>query len=225
MDRTKKIKLLNYHNFINLPTEDDRKPIFLEEGNLHELKPFVKELTLDQIIYINARCDVFRTGRVQFEESIEEEMFEELDIYRPEEVLRAQEIVDIIENPTKEKLDRVIQIKDLNTIDLFRCLVISYKNMGTQDISDRVVNVVEKRRNEIYLDPMAESKIKITKTKAEIEKEAEQSALEKVIAKQLQEAERKAEEKYAKKIAELEAKLEASVKEPKSVGRPSKADK
>lgn len=224
MDRTKKIKVLNYHNFINLPTEDDRKPIFLEEGNLHELKPFVKELTLDQVIYINARCDVFRTGRLQFEESIESEMFEELDIYKPEDVLRAQEIVDIIENPTKEKLERVIQIKNLNTIDLFRCLVVSYRNMGTQDISDRVVNVVERRRNEIYLDPMAESKIKITKTKAEIDREAEQTALEKMISKQLQEAEKKAEEKYAKKIAELEAKLANEAKEPKTTTK-AKADK
>ena len=220
MDKTKRIKVLNYHNFINLPTEDDRKPIYLEEGNLHELKPFVKELTLDQVIFINARCEVFRTGRLQFEESIESEMFEELDIYKPEEVLRAHEIIDIIEYPTKEKLDRVIQIKDLNTIDLFRCLVVSYKNMGTQDISDRVVNVVEKRRNEIYLDPMAESKIKITKTKSEIEREAEQVALEKMISKQLQDAEKKAEEKYAKKIAELEAKLANESKEPKTVGRP-----
>jgi restriction endonuclease Mrr len=220
MDRTKKIKVLNYHNFINLPTEDDRKPIYLEEGNLHELKPFVKELTLDQVIFINARCEVFRTGRLQFEESIEAEMFEELDIYKPEEVLRAHEIIDIIENPTKEKLERVVQIKDLNTIDLFRCLVVSYRNMGTQDISDRVVNVVEKRRNEIYLDPMAESKIKITKTKAEIDREAEQNALEKMISKQLQDAEKKAEEKYAKKIAELEAKLASESKEPKTAGRP-----
>jgi hypothetical protein len=220
MDKTKRIKVLNYHNFINLPTEDNRKPIYLEEGNLHELKPFVKELTLDQVIFINARCEVFRTGRLQFEESIESEMFEELDIYKPEEVLRAHEIIDIIEYPTKEKLDRVIQIKDLNTIDLFRCLVVSYKNMGTQDISDRVVNVVEKRRNEIYLDPMAESKIKITKTKSEIEREAEQVALEKMISKQLQDAEKKAEEKYAKKIAELEAKLANESKEPKTVGRP-----
>lgn len=207
MDKSKRIKVLNYHNFINLPTEDDRKPIYLEEGNIHELKPFVKELTLDQIIFINARCDVFKTGRLEFETEREAEMFEELDVYKTEDVLRAREIMDIIENPTKDKLERVIKINDLNTIDLFRCLVVSYQNLGTQDVSQRVVDVVEKRRNEIYLNPIADSKIKIRQTKAEIDKEAEQIAFERALEKQKLDAEKKAEEKYAQKIADLEKKL------------------
>lgn len=206
-------KVKNYHNFINLPTEDDRKPIVLEAGDFNGLNPFVKKLTLSQIQYINLRCEVFKTGRLEFEECDEAELFEYLDIYQPEKIFRAEEIVDIIKHPTKEKLERVVSIDNLNTIDLFRALVVSFGNLGNEDISGRVSKVINQRRNEIYRNPSEQTKISIKKTSDEIQSEAREIANENAMKIAIAKMEEKLTKKYEKQIKDLMSKNDKKTKE------------
>ena len=102
-DMKQKYRVLNYHNMICLPTEDDRRELFIDAGELTELKSASKVLTLEQIDYINYKSQVFKTGRLQFEEADEAELFEYLDIKDFEDMFKAEEIMDIIKNPNKEK--------------------------------------------------------------------------------------------------------------------------
>jgi len=167
----KKYNVNNYHNFISLPTEDDKRPLSLEEGNLNELKPFSKMLTLEQIEYISKMTDLFSTGRVEFDKDDEDELFQYLGIDNVSECFRARDIIDIIKNPTKEKLERIISINNLNTIDLFRGIVVSFRNLNSEDVSNRVMTIINKRRDEIYKSPSTESTIVVKKTNTEIESE------------------------------------------------------
>lgn len=190
--------VLNYHNFISLPTEDDKKPIALEAGELNSLKAYRKTLSIDQIRYINVMCDVFKTGRLEFLEEDIEELFEALEIDESR-VLTAEEILDIVKTPTKKKLDKIVEIRNLNTIDLFRGIVISMRNLGNEDVSNRVLSVVNKRRDEIYRDPTKETAITIKKTNGEVQ-------LEKQKAKEDELLERVRSE-YDAEIAKLQAKV------------------
>lgn len=173
MDKDKIFKVRNFYGMIEVPSEDEKLPILLEYGEINGLNPFEKELTFDQIKYINLRSDVFKTGRLEFLEKDEAELFKELDIYDMDMLFRARDIVDTIENPTLEKLERVIKIKDLNIIDLFRSLAVSIRNIDSQDISMNVLKVVNSRRDEIYKDAEAPTKIKIRQTESELKRQRE----------------------------------------------------
>ena len=117
-------------------------------------------------------------------------------------MFKAEEIMDIIKNPNKEKLERIISIDNLATIDLFRGAIISVSNTGTMDVSNRIVQVVNKRRSEIYRNPYAESVIKIKKTRTEIEAEAKEKAMEQVMADTIAKMKADMEAKFAKKLEE-----------------------
>lgn len=162
----KKYKVRNFYEFISIPCEDDKKAVFLEYGNLNEMKPFEKMLTWEEIQHANIMSDVFKSGRLEFLEADQEELYEELEI-NADNVLTAQEVFDTVQNPTKEKLEKVVEVTSLNTIDLFRGLAISMRNLGNEDVSNRVLAVLNKRRDEIYKDPTKPSTITIKKTRAE----------------------------------------------------------
>jgi len=162
----------NYHSFISVPSEDDRKPIFFESGDFNDLIPFTRKLTYEQIEFINLRSDLFKTGRLEFEEKDEKELFEKLDINK-DKVYKASEIIDIVRYPTKEKLERIVAIDDMNVVDLFRGIMVSIKNLGNEDISNRVIATIDKRRDELYRGNVHNSSIIVKKTKEEEQREAD----------------------------------------------------
>jgi len=162
----------NYHSFISVPSEDEKKPIVFESGDFNELIPFTKKLTYEQIEFINLRSDLFKIGRLEFEEKDEHELFEKLDINK-DKVFKASEIVDIVRFPTKGKLERIVSIDDMNIIDLFRGIMVSIKNLGNEDISNRVIATIDKRRDELYRGNVHNSSIIVKKTKEEEQREAD----------------------------------------------------
>lgn len=192
----------NYHSFISLPTEDDKKPVFLEAGVLNTESPFKKSFTFEQIQYVNIMCDVFKTGRLEFEKKDQVELFEELDILG-DSYIGAIEMLDIVNVPTKAKLDKVISLKTLNEIDLFRGIVVSMRNMDNEEISNRVLKVVNKRRDELYRNPTEATTIKIKKTNSEIKIEQMEDKKE----LDIQEAIAKATAPFEEEIKKLKAQV------------------
>jgi len=191
----------NFYNFISLPTEDIKKPLYIDAGNLNSLEPRFKKLTLDEIRYINLMSDVFKTGRLEFLRDDEEELFEELGIEKEEGTFfYAEDVLDTVKHPTKEKLEKVVKINSLNTIDLFRGIVISFRNLGNEDVSNRVLTVVNKRRDEVYANPGKETTISIKKTSAEVEIETREKAMEEAMASALADMQAKLKKDYDKKL-------------------------
>jgi len=209
----------NYHNFISLPTEDENKPVFIDAGDLNSLKPREKRLTFEQIQYINLYSDAFKTGRIEFREEDGEELYEELQIeVDGSDYFTAEIILDIVKSPTKEKLEKVVKINDLNIIDLFRGIITSYKNLQSTDVSNRVMTVVNKRRDEIYKSPGTPTTITLRKTTNEIEMEAKEQAMEDAMASALEDMKKKLEAEYKKKLtSEVKKKVKAELDKAKKV--------
>lgn len=205
-----KYKVFNYHSFIVLPTEIKGKTIFIEGGNLPKLKAEYKILTIDEISYINDKTKYFKNGRLEFDIEDRAELFKYLDIQEDEHTFYASDILDIVKNPTKEKLERVIKIEDISVIDLFKGLITSYKNTEIVDISQRVVKTINKRWQEVYSNPYKKSSIKVFKTENEIEKET----IEKEIAKALLQREAELEKEYSAKLKSELAKVKKANKVP-----------
>jgi hypothetical protein len=51
-------KVFNYGSLIDLPTQDEKYALVLQRGDLVTLEPSVKELTFEQIEWINYKSKV-----------------------------------------------------------------------------------------------------------------------------------------------------------------------
>ena len=118
------------------------------------------------IEYAHSRGNLFSAGLLIFKEDEQEEIYRELGIRDwKNKVWFDKDIVDAIENPTLEKMQRVIDIKDSLTFERIRGKVVLYTNKG-KDISQKVVNIVEQRYRELQAG-VRSSKIVIRPTDVE----------------------------------------------------------
>lgn len=91
---------------------------------------------------------MFRTGTLEFPEDIEDELYNELRIDKSK-VLKANEIRDILLNPTKEGLIRIISIPTLSDFDRVRSQFQKLKTDGYKLTLD-MANVIETRTRELF---------------------------------------------------------------------------
>lgn len=145
LDKTKTYLVLNY----------DKSPICITTRTYGEtippgndLSPAVLPLTIDEIIYINTTTNVFKIGKLFFEKEYEEEIYEELRIHNWKDILRNEDIYDIILNPTVDKLERILEIDNQMYFDRVYSAYIGFRNDGV-NISSNVENVIKARHKEL----------------------------------------------------------------------------
>lgn len=101
------------------------------------------------IEYAHSRGNIFSTGLLVFDESDREEIYNELRIKDwKKKIWYDKDIVDAIENPTLDKIQRIIDIKDLITFERVRGKVVYYTN-NNMNISQKVVSIVNARYREL----------------------------------------------------------------------------
>lgn len=214
----KEYTVLNFGSFIVLPTLDKNIPLTIEGGTLVTLEPYEKDLTIDEIKFIN-RTDVFKTGRLEFKEEDRKELYKLLRIDDLDRLWLANDVLDTLIKPTKEKLERLVRTNDLNIIDRFLEVVVSSKTTSMYDIPARVSKLVESRKREIYENPNKPTKhnnIKRTKN------EEDESAKEEAINSALLEMKSELESKYLDKIKELEKKIPKTKEVKKDEEKPKR---
>lgn len=112
------------------------------------------------IEYANSRGNLFSSGLLIFDESEREEIYNELRIKDwKQKVWYEKDIIDAIENPTLDKMQRIIDIKDILTFERIRGKVVYYTN-NDMNISQKVVSIVKARYRELTTGILA-SKIVI----------------------------------------------------------------
>jgi hypothetical protein len=130
--------------------------------------PSVDFLSFAEINYVNGISDCFRTGLVQFAEDDKEEIFKALGISNWNNIITNKEIKDILLNPSVEGLQKILDITNTSIFDRVRTIFISLKENDNNDLSNRVIKIVEARglelRRGIY-------KTKIVLKSKDIEKE------------------------------------------------------
>lgn len=110
-------------------------------------EPTSTPLTLDEIRYINNGL-AFKTGMLEFPSDIEDEVYNELRIDATK-VLKLNELRDILINPTKDGLIKILSIASLSDFDRVRGQFQRLKYEGyklTLDIAD----IIERRTKELF---------------------------------------------------------------------------
>lgn len=110
--------------------------------------PSVDYLSFAEINYINGISDCFRTGLVRFDDNDKEEIYRTLNIANWENILTNNEIKEILLNPTIEGLQKIIDITNVSIFDRVKTIFVSLKENTDNDISNRVIKIMETREQE-----------------------------------------------------------------------------
>ena len=110
--------------------------------------PSVDYLSFAEINYINGISDCFRTGLVRFDDNDKEEIYSALGFADWKNILTNDEIKDILLNPTIEGLQRIIDVTNTSIFDRIRTIFVSLKENTDNDISNRVIKIMETRELE-----------------------------------------------------------------------------
>ncbi len=84
-----------------------------------------------------------------FGEDVREEVYNALHINDWKSLMSNAEIKRILTEPTKEGLEKLINITNNSVFDRVMSMLVSMKNSGITDISTRVVRTVEARADEL----------------------------------------------------------------------------
>lgn len=110
-------------------------------------QPTIIPLTLDEIRYAN-NGTAFRTGALEFPKDIEDDLYNDLRIDKTK-VLKIKEIRDILLNPTKEGIIKIISISSLSDFDRVRGQFQKLKSEGYRLTLD-MANVIDTRTRELF---------------------------------------------------------------------------
>lgn len=112
-------------------------------------EPTMNFIDFDEIEYAHSRGKVFNIGLLIFDEEDREGMYEALGIKDwKNKVWFNKDIEDIIMNPSVEKMQRVIDIKDIITFERVRGMMVRFVN-EKRDVSQNVINVINSRYREL----------------------------------------------------------------------------
>ena len=117
-------------------------------------------LTMTELTYLNSTSNVFKTGVLFFDPEDEEEVYEALRIGDWRDILRPDEIDDIILHPTTAKLERVLAIENAMYFDRIYGAYVSLKNTG-HPIAGSVEQVMRLRKREFHKG-IVHSEIKVS---------------------------------------------------------------
>ena len=102
---------------------------------------------MDEIKYVN-NSKVFKSGILEFPSDLEDEIYEVLRIDK-DKVLKFNEIRDILLNPTKDGLTKILSITSLSDFDRVRGQFQKLKYDGYKLTLD-VADLIDKRTKELF---------------------------------------------------------------------------
>lgn len=141
----KHISVLNYNDNCVCVNIAPGKSLCFDGANNGE--PTMIPLTLDEIRFINNSL-AFKNGWLEFPEDIEDELYDELRIDKSK-VLKLKEIKEILLQPNKEGLIRIISIQSLADFDRVRAVFQKLKSDGYRLTLD-IANMIERRTKELF---------------------------------------------------------------------------
>ena len=123
--------------------------------------PGLEFLSTEDVKYINSRSPVFKFGILEFAEEDREEIYAELNMPNwKETTLFEKDIDEMLLHPTKESLQRIINVPNVQMIERIRGHMVGLVNAG-EDVSSRVIKLVNERTDEMRLHPTQPSNIKL----------------------------------------------------------------
>lgn len=112
-------------------------------------EPTMNFVDFEEIEYAHSRGKVFNIGLLIFAEEDREGMYAALGIKNwKDKIWYNDDIEDIIMHPSLEKMQRVIDIKDLITFERVRGMMVRFTN-EKRDVSQNVINLINARYREL----------------------------------------------------------------------------
>lgn len=112
-------------------------------------EPTMNFVDFEEIEYAHSRGKVFNIGLLTFAEEDREGMYEALGVKNwKDKVWTNNEIKDIITHPNLEKMQKVIDVKDLITFERIRGMMVRFVN-EKRDVSQNVINLINARYREL----------------------------------------------------------------------------
>ena len=105
-------------------------------------------VTFAELSYVNSNSTAIRGGLIRFDKEQEKDIYEALQIRDYENILSNSVIEDIILNPNKEKLQKLVDIMDSSIFDRVVAIYQGLINSGEYDVSNRVTNIIDIRKSE-----------------------------------------------------------------------------
>lgn len=140
------INVLNYNdNPVVVSTRDTSYVIESAENGTPTKMPF----SFQEIETMNGNGSAFESGLLRFESEDEAEAYETLRITNWKNILKNDEIEEIILNPTYDGLRRIVDIKSSSMFERVRGIYTRLKNDERNDISNRIERIVSTRYREL----------------------------------------------------------------------------
>lgn len=203
------IKVLNYSaNSIGLKGQMREYYIEGSRGT-----PIVMTMFFSDVEYVHARSPIFSSGALRFDPADQDEIYKALNIDGWESsVLFDEEIIRIIVDADPNGLQRFLDVKDVFTMERIRGAMIALRNSPDHDISTRVIDLIERRYDEINRG-VRNTKLSASKTERQMKNEQDPRVSE--LEKQLAEMQAQ--------MAEL-LKAQTAAKKPARTTRAKKTD-
>lgn len=112
-------------------------------------EPTMNFVDFEEIEYAHSRGKVFNIGLLIFAEEDRDGMYGALGVKNWKDKVWFNNVIeDIIMHPTVEKMQRVIDIKDLITFERVRGMMVRFMN-EKRDVSQNVINLINARYREL----------------------------------------------------------------------------
>lgn len=119
----------------------------LIEGGSRE-QPSTMPFSMDELTVINSKSNAFKIGLLWFSPDEQERLYAEMRITNWENILRDEQIEEILLSPTVDSLQRLIEIENDAYFERVRGVFVGLKNSGA-DLSTRVQKVIDLRYKEL----------------------------------------------------------------------------
>lgn len=181
------------------------------------------QMSFSDIEHANSRNpDLFVSGILTFEESERDEIYRALNHHDWEERFWTDDLIeDALLRPTKAKMDRILAVRDVLTIERIRGVMTRIINTNIQKPIDRVIALVNERCQELFRG-IKKSHIAVVLPESVIKEDEEKKALEK--KNQEMEAKLRKMEEMLNALLAAQKSPEPAPSEKKPAGRPKKTD-
>lgn len=146
INENKLINILNYNdNPVAIKTHQKEYLCQPQENG----QPSITPLIFAEIQSLNGNSNAFKIGTLRFPEDIEEEIYKDIRIADWRDILKNEDIEDIILHPSIDGLTKIISIKNVALFERVRGIFFSLKNTNQYDISTRVEKIINARYKEL----------------------------------------------------------------------------
>lgn len=111
--------------------------------------PSVIAIPFGDIEYINQSTKAFKEGRLRFHEDQQADLYAALRINNWKNILTRSQIVEMIINPKEGDLEKIVSIKSLGIMSVFKGELCRLVNEGKYDISVRMQQIISRRYAEL----------------------------------------------------------------------------